>query len=48
MDFAALLEPLIRFFSEGIGKVIADVARALYAILYPANAEAAHPVPLPD
>ncbi|WJY69039.1 hypothetical protein [Corynebacterium auris] len=48
MDFAALLEPVIRFFSEGIGKVIADAARFLYAIFYPANAEAAHPVPIPE
>ncbi|WP_288833202.1 hypothetical protein [uncultured Corynebacterium sp.] len=47
MDFAALLEPAIKFFSEGVGKVIADFARMLYEILYPANAEPAHPIEIP-
>ncbi len=47
MDFAALLEPVIKFFSEGIGKIIADVARAVYEFLYPSNAPAAHPIEIP-
>ncbi|WP_293771613.1 hypothetical protein [uncultured Corynebacterium sp.] len=44
MDFNALLEPFIAFFSDGIGAVIAQVAEALYHILFPANSEAAHTV----
>ena len=47
MDLAAILEPVIAFFSEGIGKIFADIARALYEVLYPANAEAAHPIEIP-
>lgn len=47
MDLGALIEPLIAFSSEGIGKVFADIASALYQILYPANAEAAKPVEIP-
>lgn len=43
MDLNSLLEPVIAFFSDGIGAVIRDVLVALYEILYPANAEAAKP-----
>ncbi|QPK79052.1 hypothetical protein G7Y31_11240 [Corynebacterium lizhenjunii] len=42
MDFNALLEPLINFFSHGIGAVIAQIGQFLYGLLYPSNAEAAH------
>ncbi|WP_291313874.1 hypothetical protein [Corynebacterium sp. UBA2622] len=47
MDFNAILEPVIKFFSEGIGKVIADVLRTVYEFLYPSNAPAAHPIEIP-
>lgn len=47
MDLDALLEPIQKFFGEGIGKLIADFASLLYQLLYPANAEAAQPVELP-
>lgn len=47
MDIEALLKPLIDFFSTGIGALIADLARVVYGILYPANAEAAHPLEIP-
>ncbi|WP_169332002.1 hypothetical protein [Corynebacterium caspium] len=46
MDLEALLKPLIEFFSSGIGAVIANIVKALYAVLYPANAEAATPLDL--
>lgn len=42
MDLNALLEPVVTFFSEGIGAVIRDIATFIYELLYPANAEAAH------
>ncbi|MDY5785021.1 MULTISPECIES: hypothetical protein [unclassified Corynebacterium] len=48
MDLAAILEPMITFFSEGIGAIIADIARAIYAVLYPANADAARPIEIPN
>ena len=41
MDFNAIIEPAIKFFSTGIGAMIADFARAIYNALYPANAGAA-------
>lgn len=47
MDLGALLEPMLAFFSDGIGKVIADVLRAIYEVLFPANADAAKPVEIP-
>ncbi|APT93455.1 hypothetical protein CPHO_11755 [Corynebacterium phocae] len=40
MDFNAFLEPVIAFFSDGIGAVLANIARLFYELLYPANAEA--------
>ncbi|QPK83186.1 hypothetical protein G7Y29_10215 [Corynebacterium qintianiae] len=47
MDFNAILAPAIEFSSEGIGKVLFDLAQLFYNIFYPANAEAAHPVEIP-
>ncbi|GAA0206409.1 MULTISPECIES: hypothetical protein [Corynebacterium] len=47
MDLAAILEPVLAFFREGVGKGIADILAALYDLFYPANAEPAHPVELP-
>lgn len=48
MDLAAILEPVLAFFREGVGKVFYDIAAALYKVFYPANAEAARPVELPQ
>lgn len=47
MDFNAILGQAAAFSSEGIGKIIFDVLQSLYALLYPANADAAHPVEIP-
>lgn len=45
MDFNALLEPIVAFFSDGIGAVIAQIGEFFYNVLFPANAEAAHTTP---
>lgn len=47
MDLGAMLQPVLAFFNEGIGKVIADVLRALYETFFPANSEGAKPVEIP-
>lgn len=47
MDLGALVEPLMGFFSQGIGKAIADALTLFYNLLYPANAPAATPVEIP-
>lgn len=47
MDFNAILGSAASFFSEGIGKVISDVLNVFYSLLYPANADAAHPIEIP-
>lgn len=47
MNFDAILEPAIAFSSDGIGAVLAELAKALYHVLYPANAEAATKVEIP-
>lgn len=47
MDIGAMLQPVLAFFNEGIGKVIADVLRALYETFFPANSEGAKPVEVP-
>lgn len=39
-----MLDPLVQFSSQGIGKALVDALTALYEILFPANAEAAAPV----
>lgn len=45
MDFNALLEPIVAFFSDGIGAVIARIGEFFYNVFFPANAEAAHTTP---
>ncbi|WP_168707206.1 hypothetical protein [Corynebacterium endometrii] len=45
MDLNALLAPVIDFFSDGIGAVIAQIAEVVYSILFPANADAATTFP---
>ncbi|QYH19074.1 hypothetical protein JKI95_07280 [Corynebacterium aquatimens] len=47
MDLGALLEPVLAFFREGIGKTFLDALTFIYKLLYPANAEAAHPIEIP-
>ena len=47
MDLTGLLEPVLAFFSEGVGKAIFDALTFVYKLLYPANAEAAKPVVIP-
>ncbi|MCQ9343054.1 hypothetical protein [Corynebacterium kozikiae] len=42
MDLNALLQPVVDFFSQGIGAVIARMLQAIFMVLYPANAPAAH------
>lgn len=45
MDFNALLEPFVAFFSDGIGAVIARIGEFFYSVFFPANSEAAHTTP---
>ncbi|WP_197079705.1 hypothetical protein [Corynebacterium kalinowskii] len=47
MDINSIMTPVLDFFSHGIGEIIANVMRVIYALIYPANAEAARPVDLP-
>lgn len=47
MNLDAIVSQLTQFFSNGIGKAIADVLWTVYTFLFPANAEAARPVPIP-
>lgn len=47
MDLGTLIEPILAFFSQGVGKAIADALKFLYQLLYPANAPAATPVNIP-
>ncbi|QNE90355.1 hypothetical protein H0194_05140 [Corynebacterium incognita] len=47
MNFNEILEPVIEFFSHGIGAIIAEVAKFLYHFAYPSNAEGATPVEIP-
>lgn len=47
MDLGALVEPLVAFSSEGIGKTIMDILSVIYQVLFPANAPAATPQELP-
>ncbi len=37
----------MKFFSAGIGAIIADVIQALYGVLYPSNSDAAAPIEIP-
>ncbi|AIT90135.1 MULTISPECIES: hypothetical protein [Corynebacterium] len=41
MDINAILLPVMDFFSQGIGRVIANILQAIYSFFYPANAPAA-------
>ncbi|WBT08656.1 hypothetical protein PAB09_12475 [Corynebacterium sp. SCR221107] len=45
MDINAILNPILEFFSTGVGAMIADFLKVVYALLYPANAEAASLTP---
>lgn len=47
MDLGALVEPLVAFFSQGVGKAIMDTLTVIYELLFPANAPAATPQELP-
>ena len=48
MNFDEILAPIIDFFSDGIGAIIAQIGDILYALLYPANADPATPVEIPE
>ncbi|EIK55399.1 hypothetical protein ACQXZL_04405 [Corynebacterium diphtheriae] len=41
MNIDAIVNPLMDFFSHGIGQVIARVLQFLYTFMYPSNAPAA-------
>lgn len=47
MNLDVIVSQLTDFFSQGIGKAIADALWAIYTVLYPANAEAAFPIEIP-
>ncbi|WP_179129623.1 hypothetical protein [Corynebacterium pacaense] len=40
MDFNAIINPIIEFFSTGVGQIIAQWARVIFDLIYPANADA--------
>lgn len=44
MNFDEILAPVIDFFSDGIGAVIAGIAEFLYELLFPSNADPAAPI----
>mgnify|MGYP001758840884 CR=1 FL=1 len=48
MNLDAIVGQLSQFFSDGIGKIIADFLWSLYTILFPANAPGATPVEIPN
>ncbi|MCZ9294776.1 hypothetical protein [Corynebacterium meitnerae] len=48
MNLDAIVGQLSQFFSDGIGKMIADFLWSLYTILFPANAPGATPVEIPN
>ena len=41
MDFNSLIEPVVAFFSEGIGAVFRTVLEFVYTVMFPSNSEAA-------
>ncbi|QNP92379.1 MULTISPECIES: hypothetical protein [Corynebacterium] len=47
MDINALIESISHFFTTDIGAIIWQLLRGVYEFLFPANAEAAHDIPLP-
>lgn len=48
MNLDDTLAPFLAFFSDGIGAVIAQVARVIFDLLYPANSGPAGPVEIPN
>lgn len=48
MNFEEILAPVIEFFSDGIGAIIASIGEVLYNLSYPSNADPASPVVIPD
>ena len=47
MDLNAIMNSIVQFFTTDFGAAIGRVLHAIYTFLYPANAPAAHDVPLP-
>lgn len=47
MNLDAIVSQISQIFSAGIGKAIADALWTNYSFLFPANAEAAHPIQIP-
>lgn len=47
MDLNAILEAITQFLTTDFGRAIAGFLNTIYQFLYPANAEAAHDIPLP-
>ncbi|AGN20474.1 hypothetical protein YH66_14770 [[Brevibacterium] flavum] len=41
MDFNAIINPIIEFFSTDLGAVIAQISRTLFDLLFPSNTDAA-------
>lgn len=48
MNFEEILAPVLEFFSSGIGAQIASFGEYLYNLSYPANADPAENVELPQ
>lgn len=48
MDLNAILNSIAEFFSTDFGAAVGNALNAIYKFLYPANAEGAWDVPLPD
>lgn len=48
MNFEEILAPVIEFFSDGIGAIIASFGEILYNLSYPSNADPATPIEIPD
>ncbi|WKD58333.1 hypothetical protein CAPI_09035 [Corynebacterium capitovis DSM 44611] len=47
MDFNVILDSLNNFSSTNQGKVLSAILNAIFSLLYPANAPAAHPIEIP-
>ena len=43
-----ILASALDFYSDGIGALLLQIAEAFYSLLYPANADAATPVIIPE
>ena len=48
MNLDDLIAPAVEFSSQGVGAVLLDILKSIYHLLYPANAEAATPVVIPE